>query len=182
MAFAITCSVFGRTFAADDSQQQKLFSFGVIADIQWGDKGTIGNRHYREALDRLKECVQELNKQKLAFTIQLGDVIDGNETSEKTRSDLEIVLEEYGKLSMPKYHVVGNHCLNAGKKIIHHITVKAMVEAPIRNAYAVIEVYPDKLNEIGYGKEPSRELKLEGLGSAAKKATAAQQDTEKATR
>jgi len=202
------------------------------------------------------------------------------------------VLEEYGKLSMPKYHVVGNHCLNAGKKIIHqklklskfyydftipaakgwhfiildgndagygvlgkeqlawfesklaeargnrervivfnhfallksaardgrmktpqrvlklinesgcvvayfaghdhaggyafqdgihHITVKAMVEAPIRNAYAVIEVYPAKLNEVGYGKEPSRELKLEDLGLAAKKATS-QQDTEKATR
>ena len=53
-------------------------------------------------------------------------------------------------------------------------TFAAMAEAPIRNAYAVIEVYPSKLNEVGYGKEPSRELKLEGLGSAAKKATAQQ--------
>lgn len=56
----------------------------------------------------------------------------------------------------------------------HHITVKAMVEDPIRNAYAVIEVYPAKLNEIGYEKEPSREMNLEGLGSAAKKETAQQ--------
>ena len=284
VAFATTCSIIGRIFAADGNQQQKLFSFGVIADVHFGDKETKGGRHFRETLDRLKECVEELNKQKLAFTIQLGDMIDGNdETSEETRSNLEIVLEEYDKLSMPKYHVVGNHCLLAGKKIIHqklklskfyydftipvakgwrfivldgndkgygvlgkeqlawfksklaeacgdkekvivfnhfallksaardgrmktpqrvlklinesgcvvayfaghdhaggyafqdgihHITVKAMVEAPIRNAYAVIEVYPAKLKEVGYGKEPSREMKLEGLGAASKKKTA----------
>ena len=46
---------------------------------------------------------------------------------------------------------------------IHHITVKGMVEAPIHNAYAVIEVSDAAINEIGYGKEPSRQLKLNGI-------------------
>ena len=59
---------------------------------------------------------------------------------------------------------------------IHHITVKGMVEAPIHNAYAVIEVYPTKLKEVGYGKEPSRELNLEILRSTGQKATAQQNE------
>jgi len=268
LSLAIAWSASGSVFAADGSPQEKLFSFGIIADVQYGDKDTRGARHYREGLDKLKECVGELNKQELAFTIQLGDIIDGNK--EKTHSDLESVLEEYDKLTMPKYHVVGNHCLTAGKNTlhqkldldkfyydftipvakgwrfvvldgndagygvlgkeqlawlesrlahasdnrekvivfnhfgllksaarhrmktpepvlklidksgcvvayfaghdhrggyafqdgIHHVTVKGIVEAPIDNAYAVIEVYSTKLREVGYGKEPSRELEF----------------------
>ena len=252
------------------SQRQEPFAFGVIADIQFGDKDTRGDRHYRESLGKLKECVEELNRRKLAFTIQLGDLIDGNNTPEKTLSDLNSVLEVYNTLSMPRYHVVGNHCLTAGKKElherlglssfyydftvpsaqgwrfvvldgndagygvlganqlewlrsklagacankekvilfnhyallnsaaqyirmttpepvlqlinksdcvvayfaghdhlggyalqdgIHHVTVKGMVDTPTGNAYAVISVSPSKLEETGFGREPSREMK-----------------------
>ena len=254
-------------------QKQESFSFGLIADIQYADKDTRGARHYRESLGKLKECVEELNQQKLVFTIQLGDLIDGNDTPEKTLSELDSVLEVYSTLSMPQYHVVGNHCLTAGKEAlherlglstfyydftvpeapgwrfivldgndagygvlgpdqlewlrsklteagdnkeklilfnhfallegaarnhrmkdpdpilklinesdcvaayfaghdhsggyvfedgIHHITIKGMVEAPALNAYAIITVSPTKLNEMGFGKEPSREMKMHG--------------------
>jgi manganese-dependent ADP-ribose/CDP-alcohol diphosphatase len=254
---------------ADERPQKELFSFGVIADIQYGDKENSNTRHYRKTLEKLKESVVELNEQKLAFTIQLGDIIDGNDTPEKSLSDLKIVLAEYTKLSMPHYHVVGNHCLNANKDVlhrelklgqfyyafyfpaakgwrfivldgndegygiigkeqqewlklqleesyrnsehvivfnhyaflesaakrhrmktpepvlelinnsgcvvayiaghdhaggyaflngIHHITINGMIEAPIKNAYAVIKVFPNKLEKVGYGKEPSVQL------------------------
>jgi hypothetical protein len=43
---------------------------------------------------------------------------------------------------------------------IHHVTIKGMVEAPIRNAYAVIEVSPTTLLKTGFGKEPSREMTI----------------------
>jgi len=258
----------GYTTTVKHTQKEGSFSFGVIADIQYADKEKRGARHYRKAIAKLEECVDELNRQELSFTIQLGDLIDGNETQERTLSDL---LDVFNKLSMPKYHVIGNHCLVVGKKNlheelnlstfyydftmpsskgwrfvvldgndagygvlgkgqlewlestlaqacansekvivfnhfallksaarhhrmktpqpvlklinesgcvvayfaghdheggyafhegIHHITVKGMVEAPIHNAYAVIEVYPAKLKEVGYGKEPSRTLKF----------------------
>jgi manganese-dependent ADP-ribose/CDP-alcohol diphosphatase len=55
------------------------------------------------------------------------------------------------------HHHGGRYALQDG---IHHITVKGMVEAPIRNAYAILEVSPTKLREIGFGKEPSREMEL----------------------
>jgi len=271
LALCVFCVIGCRPTTGKESRQQKPFSFGVIADIQWGDKETAGERHYRDALDKLRECVDGLNGRDLAFTIQLGDIIDGNTTPEKTISDLDRVLEVYNGLSMPKYHVVGNHCLTASEEIlhqklkvdrfyydfivptaegwrfivldgndagygvlggtqlewlkskldqacvdkekvilfnhfallesaaphhrmktpepvedwinesgcvvayfaghdhaggyacqngIHHITVKGMVEAPVKNAYAVIEVYSDKLVEVGFGKEPSRTLRF----------------------
>ena len=49
----------------------------------------------------------------------------------------------------------------AVRRGVHHVTVKGMVEAPTENAYAVVEVYQDRLREIGCGKEPTRELRLE---------------------
>ena len=52
-----------------------------------------------------------------------------------------------------------NHRGHYGKKNgIHYLTVHGMVETPDQNAYAVFEVYKDRLNIIGYGREPSRVL------------------------
>ncbi|NQU45287.1 hypothetical protein HQ520_18545 [bacterium] len=95
------------------------FAFGVVADVQYGDKETKGDRHYRESIDRLREAVAELNRKDLAFTIELGDMIDGNKPREKTLEDLDTVLDVYHTLSMPTYYVIGNHCLNAGKETLH---------------------------------------------------------------
>jgi len=253
---------------------RRLFAFGVVADVQYAEKEAEGARHYRESLENLEECVAELNRHDLAFTIELGDIIDGNVTPEKTLSDLDTITGIYKLLEMPKYYVVGNHCLNAGKdalreklgresfyydftvpeaggfrfvvldgndagygvlgekqlewlrdtladacandhKVIlfnhlalleaaaahhrmqepgpvldamdeagcviayfaghdhaggyaerngvHHVTAKGMVEASEQNAYAVIEVYPDKLEEIGFGAEPSRGMSVKRL-------------------
>ena len=68
----------------------------------------------------------------------------------------------------------GGYALEDG---IHHVTVKGMVEAPSLNAYGVIEVSPSKLREIGFGKEPSREMgwpELVGSGNAGPEATTKQ--------
>lgn len=266
------CFLFRASPAADAGEQRPLFSFGLLADVQYADKETKGARHYRESLARLEQCVAELNRRPLAFTIELGDLIDGNETPETTLADLETVLGAYQKLHSPRYYVVGNHCLNAGKEVlrarlglenfyydftapgagkyrfvvldgndtgygilgetqlewlssrlthasengervvifchfallesaaphhrmkepepvlelidaagcvlayfaghdhaggyaerngVHHVTVRGMVEAPQDGAFAVIEVYPARLMELGFGEEPSREMTLE---------------------
>ena len=57
----------------------------------------------------------------------------------------------------------------AFKDGLHHVTLKAMLtHSP--NAYAIVEVYFDKLKEIGFGKEPSRELKFDTSESTSKPA------------
>ena len=266
LVFALCCN----PSAVKSSPRPQTFSFGIIADAQYADKDKKSGL-FRESLGNLKKCVKELNNKKLAFTIQLGDIIDGNSTAEKTLLDLNSVLEVYNTLTMPRYHVVGNHCLEAdktelhkrlklssfyydftvpaaegwrfivldgndagygvlsenqsawfGSKLkesrrkkekvivfnhfallesvaprhrmkkpepvlklinesgcvvayfaghdhpggyafqdgIHHITVRAMLIEPVRNSYAIIEVSPTKLEEIGFGGESSREMKI----------------------
>ncbi|MBN2217265.1 MAG: sulfatase-like hydrolase/transferase [Pirellulales bacterium] len=96
--------------------QRLLFSFGLIADVQYSDEPDRPPRAYRTSLDRLRQCVTELNRHPIDFTIQLGDVIDGNTSPEKTREDLDRVMSEFARLDKKLYHVVGNHCLNAGRE------------------------------------------------------------------
>ena len=100
-------------------QAPRPIEFGIMADIQYADKEPSGIRHYRTSLDRLQTAVDELNEHDLAFTIQLGDIIDGNEPFSKMLSDLLQVLESYGRLSAPRYHVIGNHCLYATELALH---------------------------------------------------------------
>jgi hypothetical protein len=47
------------------------------------------------------------------------------------------------------------------RKGVHHVTLKGMVEAPVSNAYALIELHPGMIRETGFGKEPSREMALQ---------------------
>lgn len=93
--------------------------FGVMADIQYADLDTAGARHYRTALVKLEECVADLSDRDLAFVIQLGDIVNGHDKDvEKSIADLDRVLPIYNKLPMPKYHVIGNHCLSVDKETL----------------------------------------------------------------
>ncbi|MHC4432846.1 MAG: LamG-like jellyroll fold domain-containing protein [Planctomycetota bacterium] len=49
----------------------------------------------------------------------------------------------------------GGYALRNG---VHHVTVCGMVEAPVDNAYALMELHSDRLREVGFGKEPSRDM------------------------
>ncbi len=80
-----------------------LLSFGALADIQYCDADAAGVRHYRNSLDKLKECVKELNRHDLAFTIHLGDFID------REFASMDEVLPIFGTLRSVRYHALGNH-------------------------------------------------------------------------
>ncbi len=101
---------------------QPDFRFGVMTDIHYGDKpdAIFPPRHYRQSLERLKDCVADLNTRDLAFAIQCGDFIDGYgpkdapDPKAKSLADLDTVLAEYKKLNCGQFHVLGNHCILAG--------------------------------------------------------------------
>ena len=88
--------------AAEPAEEAPL-RFGVMADVQYADRDTVGSRHFRQSLALLEQCVADLNGRDLAFTIQLGDIIDRGEES------LDRVLAVFERLEMPRYHVLGNH-------------------------------------------------------------------------
>lgn len=106
MNFRITVVVLLTGFSsAQDVQPVPLYSFGVIADVQYADQPNSGARHYRSSLQSLEACVTALNQRDLKFVVQLGDFIDAGKKS------FDAVLPRWNRLRARKFHVIGNHDL-----------------------------------------------------------------------
>ena len=97
---------------AEAASERPLFSFGVLTDIQYADKDTAGQREYRKSLEKLQACVAELRSEKLAFVIQLGDLVDGG------RENLDRILPVFNRMVAPRRHVLGNHDFSAARGIV----------------------------------------------------------------
>lgn len=96
-----TKNIYGQPDYQDTSA--KLFSFGLVADIQYADAPQKGKRDYRGSLKRLEKCVEIFNRHDLSFVVSLGDLIDHNYASfEKPEKILS-------KLKAPLHNVIGNH-------------------------------------------------------------------------
>lgn len=80
-----------------------LFSFAMISDIQYCNCDHQGSRFYRESLQKLNHCIDDLNSRELAFVVSLGDLID------RDFSSYDTVLSILEQLRAPVYHVLGNH-------------------------------------------------------------------------
>lgn len=79
------------------------FQFGVMADCQYADFDTVGTRHYRESVGKLREAVAAFNEANLKFALHLGDFVD------RFAESFDDVVPIFDKLRMSKYHVLGNH-------------------------------------------------------------------------
>jgi manganese-dependent ADP-ribose/CDP-alcohol diphosphatase len=97
---------------ARPGDEAPVFSFGVMADIQYADQDTRGPRHYRESLVKLQECSTALNARNLAFVIQLGDLVDGG------LNNLDRILPLLNGIRARKYNVLGNHDFCAPRSIV----------------------------------------------------------------
>ena len=86
-----------------DQSQKPLFSFGIIADVQYADHDPGGNRFYRSSLIKLREAVTSFKEDSADFIINLGDLIDRDYGSYKT------VLGIIDSSGLNVYHVTGNH-------------------------------------------------------------------------
>jgi 3',5'-cyclic AMP phosphodiesterase CpdA len=89
---------------AAECTTKPAFSFGVMADVQYADVDSPpqGSRYFRQAAVKLEKCVRELNSLKPEFVIQLGDLVNQPDNFQK-------ILPVYKKLTVPAYHVIGNH-------------------------------------------------------------------------
>lgn len=96
------------TFSQEKNQtiqdnQKKIFSFGVVADIQYADAEKAGNRDYRSSIQKLDTCINIFNKNDLSFVVTMGDMIDRDYIS----YDKPLHILETSKA--PVYNVLGNH-------------------------------------------------------------------------
>lgn len=85
--------------------------FGVITDCHYADADAVGTRYYRHSLDKLAECVEAMNAQKVEFLAELGDFKDQDSppVEQKTISYLRAVESVFRKFGGPTYYVLGNH-------------------------------------------------------------------------
>jgi len=85
--------------------------FGIVTDSHYADADTIGSRFYRHSLDKLTECVELMNTQKVDFLVELGDFKDQDNPAveQRTISYLQAVERIFQQFNGPTYHVLGNH-------------------------------------------------------------------------
>lgn len=92
--------------------------FGIVTDSHYADADTVGSRYYRHSLDKLTECVELMNAQKVDFLVELGDFKDQNNPAveQKTITYLQDVEKVFQKFNGPTYHVLGNHDMDSISK------------------------------------------------------------------
>ena len=96
-------------FAKPDAKP--IIRFGMISDIHYADREPAGNRFYRQSLSKVKDAVDEMNRQKVDFMIELGDFKDQDAIPNEAQTlkyltDIESVFQKFNGLT---YHVLGNH-------------------------------------------------------------------------
>lgn len=108
----------GRQYSAVVSKKEnmtidKLFTFGVIADVQHANVDNRMNHHktqtryYRAAIEHLKDAILTWNEKKVDFVVQLGDIIDGISRRQGHRDNdiknLIDVLKRFKSTGLPIY-------------------------------------------------------------------------------
>lgn len=87
--------------------------FGMITDLHYANRPTPeGNsRYYQESIDKLKECVDVMNRARVHFMIELGDLKDENKspTESETLQFLKEIESVYAQFQGPRHYVLGNH-------------------------------------------------------------------------
>ncbi len=78
-------------------------TMALVADCQYCDKPHNGSRHYQLSPLKLQNCVDHINKVKAQGAVHLGDFIDRDWES------FDVVEKIWAQLTMPSYHVLGNH-------------------------------------------------------------------------
>ncbi len=100
----------GKILAAEDDAKPML-RVGLMTDLHYADKEPTKTRFYREALAKLDEAVEHMNREKPALVVELGDFIDQADSVEKEIEWLKTMESHFARLSMPRHYVLGNHCV-----------------------------------------------------------------------
>jgi len=91
-----------------------LCRFGMVTDPHYADIEDHGTRYYRQSIQKMSECVELMNQEKVDFLIELGDFTNG--TPDGSLNHLKEIEEVFRKFNGPRYHVLGNHDLDSLSK------------------------------------------------------------------
>lgn len=92
--------------------------FGLTTDSHYADRDPRGTRYYRQSLDKMREFVEVMNREKVDFVIHLGDFKDEdqNKREQDTLEYLRKIEGIYAQFNGPRYHCIGNHDIDSISK------------------------------------------------------------------
>ena len=106
--------------------EKQIAHFGMATDMHYADLPNAvddpGERCYRDAPAKLRDCIDTLNARKVDFLIELGDFKDMMPTKEATLKCLDDIERVFSRFNGPRYHVLGNHetdCLTKAEFLSH---------------------------------------------------------------
>jgi len=101
----ITMSIIILSSCLRNKQTEPVLKVGLIADPQYQDLPSIGERYYGESLRKLAEAIDTLNNNNVDFVQNLGDIIN-----DEWRS-YDSIIPDYDKIEpgIENYHLLGNH-------------------------------------------------------------------------
>jgi 3',5'-cyclic AMP phosphodiesterase CpdA len=102
--FVLTVISFFLSLAVSGQEEGRIARIALIADIQYCDCPDSKGRMYRSSLERLDKCIPIINRERVDFTVDLGDIVDRN-----VENNLDTVLGYLHKLKNPLFCVMGNH-------------------------------------------------------------------------
>ena len=142
-------------------KDKPLFTFGVMADVQYADQDNAGTRHYRLSPKKLSEAVDSFNLQKVDFVLNLGDFIDKNMSSYDTLNPIA------ARLTMPLYHTLGNHEFSVNDSEKDKVLAKENLKAPyysfVKKKWRFIILNGNDVSLYAYAKESSKYKEAEVL-------------------
>lgn len=134
-----------------ENSEAPVFSFGLIADIQYADLNDGCNfhgtrkRYYRNSLHLLRNAIKHWNEEpvKPSFILQLGDIIDGfNSKYGASDKALQAVLDEFRSCSAQVHHVWGNHeFYNFSRSALFSSALNSEVKGEVQKDGRMEEVY-----------------------------------------
>lgn len=90
---------------------KETLALGLLTDVHYADKKAGGSRHYRDSLAKGKEAAAFFRQRKPAAVICLGDLIDAAPSVAVELGYLKTIAGVLDKAAVPRYHVLGNHCV-----------------------------------------------------------------------
>lgn len=98
--------------AEDATKSESDLTFGLVTDVHYADADTRGTRYYRDSLAKLTAAVEEFQRHKVAFVVELGDLINAGPSKEAELEYLETICGVFKPIDVPKHFVLGNHCVD----------------------------------------------------------------------
>lgn len=157
----------------EKEKEPKLFSFGVIADVQYADADQVGKRNYRGSLGKLEQTIQQFNQYELSFIASLGDLIDRD--FESFASPLAIMAEA----KAPIHHVLGNHEFSVEDSLKKEVAVllknpkryysfveKGFLMVVLNGMEESMDAYPKNSKNYKKGSARYQQLKSSGANNA----------------